>query len=106
MKVLVLNCGSSSIKYQLFDMDKKEMLAKGIIEKIGMHGAFIRNERNDGDTIKLEGEIIDHQSGIDFLLGLLISEKHGSIKDLEEINAVGHRVVHGAEKFIQCAYHR
>jgi acetate kinase len=99
MKVLVLNCGSSSIKYQLFDMDKKEMLAKGIIEKIGMHGAFIRNERNDGDTIKLEGEIIDHQSGIDFLLGLLISEKHGSIKDLEEINAVGHRVVHGAEKF-------
>jgi acetate kinase len=99
MKVLVLNCGSSSIKYQLFDMDKKEMLAKGIIEKIGMHGAFINNERNDGDKIKLEGEIIDHQSGIDYLLGLLISEKHGSIKDLEEINAVGHRVVHGAEKF-------
>jgi acetate kinase len=99
MKVLVLNCGSSSIKYQLFDMDKKEVLAKGIIEKIGMHGAFIKNERNDGDTVKLEGEIIDHQSGIDYLLGLLVSDKHGSIKNLEEINAVGHRVVHGAEKF-------
>ena len=99
MKVLVLNCGSSSIKYQLFDMDKKLVLAKGIIEKIGMHGAFIKNERNDGDTIKLEGEIIDHQSGIDHLLGILVSGKHGSIKNLEEINAVGHRVVHGAEKF-------
>jgi acetate kinase len=99
MKVLVLNCGSSSIKYQLFDMDKKEVLAKGIIEKIGLHGAFIKNERNDGDSVKLEGEIIDHQSGIDYLLGVLVSERHGSIKNLEEINAVGHRVVHGAEKF-------
>ncbi len=99
MKILVLNCGSSSIKYQLFNIDKKEVLAKGIVEKIGLNGAFIKNERNDGNTVKLEGEIVDHQAGIEFLLGVLVSDKHGSIKSLDEINAVGHRVVHGAEKF-------
>lgn len=99
MKVLVLNCGSSSIKYQLFNIDKKEVLAKGIIEKIGLMGAFIKNERNDGDITKLEGEIVDHQAGIEYLLGVLVSDKHGSLKSLDEINAVGHRVVHGAEKF-------
>ncbi len=99
MKILVLNCGSSSIKYQLFNIDKKEVLAKGIIEKIGLMGAFIKNERNDGDIVKLEGEIVDHQVGIEYLLGVLVSDKHGSLKNLDEINAVGHRVVHGAEKF-------
>lgn len=99
MKILVLNCGSSSIKYQLFNTEKKEVLAKGIIEKIGLNGAFIKNERNDGNTIKLEGEIVDHQIGIEYLLGVLISRNHGSLKSLEELNAVGHRVVHGAEKF-------
>jgi acetate kinase len=99
MKVLVLNCGSSSIKYQLFNIEKKEVLAKGIVDKVGLHGAYLKNERNDGNTIKLEGEIVDHQAGIEFLLGVLVSSKHGSIKGLSEIDAVGHRVVHGAEKF-------
>ena len=99
MKILVLNCGSSSIKYQLFNVEKKEVLAKGIIEKIGLNGAFIKNVRNDGNTITLEGEIVDHQVGIEYLLGVLISRNHGSLKDLEELDAVGHRVVHGAEKF-------
>jgi acetate kinase len=99
MKILVLNCGSSSIKYQLFNTEKKEALAKGIIEKIGLNGAFIKNERNDGNTIKLDGEIIDHQAGIEYLLGILISRNHGSMKSLDELDAVGHRVVHGAEKF-------
>jgi acetate kinase len=99
MKVLVLNCGSSSIKYQLFNIEKKEVLAKGIVDKVGLHGAYLKNERNDGNTIKLEGEIVDHQAGIEFLLGVLVSSKHGSIKGLSEIDAVGHRVVHGGEKF-------
>lgn len=99
MKVIVLNCGSSSIKYQLFDMTDETVLAKGIVEKIGLHGSFLKNERNDGDTIKLEGEILDHQAGIEYILGLLISERHGSIKNFGEIAAVGHRVVHGGEKF-------
>lgn len=99
MKVLVLNCGSSSIKYQLFDMENNEVLAKGGIEKIGLHGSFLKNQRSDGDTVKLVGEVIDHQAGIEYILGVLISEKHGSVRSLSEIGAVGHRVVHGAEKF-------
>jgi len=99
MKILVLNCGSSSIKYQLLNMISKEILAKGIVEKVGMKGSFLENERIDGDKVKLEGEILDHQAGIEYVLGVLISEKHGSIKDLDEIEAIGHRVVHGGEKF-------
>lgn len=99
MKIIVLNCGSSSIKYQLFQMDTKDVLAKGVVEKIGLHGSFIKNERNDGDKLFLEGDIYDHQAGIEYVLGILTSEKHGSIKKFEEIDAVGHRVVHGGEKF-------
>lgn len=99
MKIIVLNCGSSSIKYQLFQMDTKEVLAKGVVEKIGLHGSFIKNERNDGDKLLLEGDIYDHQAGIEYVLGILSSEKHGSIKSFDEIEAVGHRVVHGGEKF-------
>ena len=99
MKILVLNCGSSSIKYQLFNMESKEVIAKGGIEKIGLHGSFLKNSRIDGNEVKLVGEIIDHQAGIEYILGVLISENHGSLQDLNEIDAVGHRVVHGAEKF-------
>lgn len=99
MKIIVLNCGSSSIKYQLFDMASREVLAKGVVEKIGLHGSFIKNERIDGDKLLLEGDIYDHQSGIEYVLGILTSVKHGSISNFEEIDAVGHRVVHGGEKF-------
>jgi len=99
MKIIVLNCGSSSIKYQLLDMSSKVLLAKGMVEKIGLHGSFIKNERNDGDKLLLEGEIYDHQSGIEYVLGILTSIKHGSLTNFEEIDAVGHRVVHGGEKF-------
>jgi acetate kinase len=104
MKILVLNCGSSSIKYQLFDINSGSVLAKGIVEKIGLKGSFLKNERFDGDKVKLEGEILDHQSGIEFLLGLLISEKRGVIKSLNEIDAVGHRLVHGGELFQGSCY--
>ena len=99
MKIIVLNCGSSSIKYQLIDMPKGKVNAIGVVEKIGLHGSFIKNERSDGDKVKLEGEIVDHQMGIEYVLGILISEKHGSIKSFDEIDAVGHRVVHGGESF-------
>ncbi len=99
MKILVLNCGSSSIKYQLFDMELGSVMAKGVIEKIGMKGSFMKFVSPKGDKVKLEGEILDHQSGIEFILGVLTSEKYGCIIKLEEINAVGHRVVHGGEKF-------
>jgi acetate kinase len=104
MKILVLNCGSSSIKYQLFDMTSGVVLAKGIVEKIGLKGSFLKNERFDGDKVKLDGEILDHQTGIEYLLGLLISKKRGVIKDLKEIDAIGHRLVHGGETFQESCF--
>jgi len=99
MKIIVLNCGSSSIKYQLFDMTKKESVAKGLVDKIGLHGSYIRHERNGDDPVTLEGEIVDHQIGIEYVLGILTSKKRGSLKSFDEIGAFGHRVVHGGEKF-------
>lgn len=99
MKILVLNCGSSSIKYQLIDMTSGIVLTKGVVEKIGLKGSFIKNERHDGDKVKLEGEILDHQTGIGYILGMMISEKRGVLKGLNEIDAIGHRVVHGGETF-------
>jgi len=99
MKIIVLNCGSSSIKYELVNMPSKEILAKGVVEKIGLRGSVIKHSRNDGLEEKIEGEILDHQQGIEYLLGILISKEYGSLKKMEEIDAVGHRVVHGAEEF-------
>jgi len=104
MKILVLNCGSSSIKYQLYDMPSGHVLTKGIVEKIGLKGSFLKNERFDGDKVKLDGEILDHQSGIEYILGVLVSKKRGVIKDLSEIDAVGHRLVHGGETFQGSVY--
>ena len=80
-------------------MSTTEVLAKGVAEKIGLHGSFIKHERNDAVKVKIEGEILDHQAGIEYILGILKSEKYGSIKNFNEIDAVGHRVVHGAEAF-------
>ncbi len=99
MKIIVLNCGSSSIKYELFDMPSKEVLARGIVEKIGLKGSAIKHKRGNEAEVKIEGEILDHNQGIEYLLGVLSSKEYGSLKSLEEINAVGHRVVHGAEEF-------
>lgn len=104
MKILVLNCGSSSIKYQFFNMTNKELLAKGIVEKIGLKGSFLKFEKPGGEKVMLEGEILDHQNGIEYLLGVLISAKHGCVKNLDEINAVGHRVAHGGEQFSDSAF--
>lgn len=103
MNILVLNCGSSSIKYQLFNIEQKSILAKGIIEKIGLKGSFMKFEKPDGPKVKLEGEVIDHRIGIEYILGVLISKKHGCLNSLSEIDAVGHRVVHGGERFRESA---
>ncbi|MCK5704946.1 MAG: acetate kinase, partial [Cyclobacteriaceae bacterium] len=89
----------SSIKYQLYNIDNKEVMAKGVVDKIGMVDSSLINKRIDGDEVKLEGEIVDHQAGIEYVLGVLISKKHGSVSSLDEIDAVGHRVVHGGESF-------
>ncbi len=99
MKILVLNCGSSSIKYQLFTMTDKSVIAKGGIEKLGMKGSFLKHVRQDGQVIIFEGEIMDHKIGIEYILGILTSEKHGCLKSLNELDAIGHRVVHGGERF-------
>lgn len=99
MKILVLNCGSSSIKYKLFDMESNEVVAQGGIEKIGLKGSFLKFPLPNGDKVVLEGEILEHQAGIEYILGVLTSKKYGVIKSLDEIDAVGHRVVHGGEVF-------
>lgn len=99
MKVLVLNCGSSSIKYQLINMEDESLLAVGLVEKVGMTGSYLQHKKESGEKVIFEGEILDHAAGIEYVLGVLTSEKHGCIKDLKEIDAVGHRVVHGGERF-------
>jgi len=80
-------------------MDTKEELGSGGVEKIGMKGSFLKHKRRDGQKVTLKGEVLEHQIAIEYILGVLTSEKHGPIAALEEINAVGHRIVHGGEKF-------
>jgi acetate kinase len=99
MKVLVLNCGSSSIKYQFIDTEKETWLAKGMVERIGMTGAVLTHQRYDGHDIKIVGEILDHAIAIEYVLGVMLSKNHGVIDFKEDIDAIGHRVVHGGETF-------
>ncbi|MCX6151918.1 MAG: acetate kinase [Ignavibacteriales bacterium] len=99
MKVLVLNSGSSSIKYQFFDTETKEALAKGIVERIGMSSAVLTHAPLGKEKIKIVGEILDHSIAIEYVIAVLLSKNHGVIKDKSEIDAVGHRVVHGGETF-------
>lgn len=99
MKVIVLNCGSSSIKYQLFKMPEQTVIAKGLVDKIGLKGSEIKHQLENGEKVTIGGEILDHAQGIEYLLGILISKKYGCVANLNEITAVGHRVAHGAEYF-------
>lgn len=96
---MVLNCGSSSIKFQLFDMTDRSILTKGVAEKVGMKGSFVKLEKSNGEKVRFEGEILDHETGIEYILGIITSKKHGCVKSLDEIEAVGHRIVNGGEKF-------
>jgi acetate kinase len=99
MNILVVNCGSSTIKYQLIETDSEKVLAKGKVERIGMEGAVLTHKPFNREEIKIASEIIDHIAGIEFVISILLSENHGVIKRKEEIDAVGHRVVHGGEIF-------
>jgi acetate kinase len=99
MKVLVLNSGSSSIKYQFVDTEKKIALANGLVDRIGMTGAVLSHQRYDDNKIKIVGEILDHQIAVEYVLGVMLSKNHGVIDDKKDIEAVGHRVVHGGESF-------
>ncbi|MDP4144707.1 MAG: acetate kinase [Bacillota bacterium] len=98
MKVLVINCGSSSLKYQLIDMNDEKVLAKGLVERIGLKGAILTQKAND-DKYVIEQEMPDHRAAIQLVLNALIDNVHGVISDMSEITAVGHRVVHGGEKY-------
>lgn len=98
MKILVINCGSSSLKYQLIDMSNNGVLAQGLVERIGIDG--ILTQKVDGrEKYVVETELKDHQMAIDLVLKTLVDEKQGVIKSMDEISAVGHRVVHGGEKY-------
>lgn len=98
MKVLVVNCGSSSIKYQLIDMENENLMAKGYLEKIGLPDSFLTHSVN-GEKHRIEQVIHNHEEGIQLVLDQLTHSEYGVISNLSEIGAVGHRVVHGGEKF-------
>ncbi len=101
MKILVLNCGSSSIKYKLFDMDRNLVMAQGGIEKIGLPGSFLKLTAPNGEKVILEESIPEHTKGIEFIIYQLTQGKYACISSLKDVDAVGHRVVHGGEKFNQ-----
>ena len=99
MKILVLNCGSSSVKYKLFNMDSHEVMGQGGVEKLGLPGSFLKFTLPDGEKVILEKELPEHTAAIEFILSILTGKEYGCIESLDEIDAVGHRVVHGAEQF-------
>ncbi len=101
MKILVINCGSSSIKYKLFDMSSRTVLAQGGIEKVGIPGSFLKYTKSNGEKAILEKDVPDHSVGIQWIFDMLTDPKEGCIKSLSELDAVGHRVLHGGDKFTE-----
>ena len=101
MKILVINCGSSSLKYQLFLMPKGECLIKGLVEKIGEKSSFLKQERKDSKKYELTENIPDHTAAFKFLIEAMLNKEAGVINSISEINGVGHRVVHGGEKYVE-----
>lgn len=99
MKILVINAGSSSLKYQLIDMDQKTVLAKGLCERIGIDGSQLKHTPDGRETVILQQHMPDHAAAIKLVLAALLDAAHGVIHSMEEIGAVGHRVVHGGEQF-------
>jgi acetate kinase len=99
MKILVINCGSSSLKYQLINMENETVMAKGLVERIGIEGSVLTHKPEGMDKVKIEQPMKDHKDAIKLVLDVLVDEKHGVIKSMDEIAAVGHRVVHGGEKY-------
>ncbi|MGF6375506.1 acetate kinase [Clostridiales Family XIII bacterium PM5-7] len=99
MKVLVINCGSSSLKYQVLDMEHETLLAKGLVERIGMDGSIISHEKIGMDKVKMEIPMKDHQEAIKQVLDAVQNAEYGVVASMDEIGAVGHRVVHAGEKY-------
>ncbi len=99
MKVLVINCGSSSLKYQLINMEDESVLAIGLVERIGIDGSVLKHEIPGKDKVVIETPMPDHKVALENVMAALVSPEHGAIKSMDEISAVGHRVVHAGEKF-------
>ena len=99
MKILVLNCGSSSIKYKLYDMDNESVLAQGGVERIGLDEAFIKVKLDNGDKRTIMADLPTHKEGVALVFKCLLDEEIGALKSLDEIDAVGHRIVQGGDKF-------
>ena len=99
MNVLVINCGSSSLKYQLINMDDESVLAKGLVERIGIEGSVLKHEKAEQGKVVIEEVMQNHKDAINLVLKALVDPNHGAVKSLDEVDAVGHRVVHGGEKF-------
>ena len=99
MKVLVVNCGSSSLKYQLFNMEDESVLAKGLVERIGIEGSVLNHQPTGKGKVPLTADIKNHTIAIQMVIDALVDKEHGVIASVDEIDAIGHRVVHGAEKF-------
>ena len=99
MKILVINCGSSSLKYQLLDMNGEEVLCKGLVERIGLDGSVIKHEKEGMDKVIIEEAMPDHKKALELVLAAVADKDHGAVKSMDEIDAVGHRVVHGGEAF-------
>lgn len=99
MNILVLNCGSSSVKYKLMEMPEANVLAQGVVEKLGLEDSFLKFKLPNGEKVVLEKHMPEHTVAIDFVLQTLTSQEYGCIKSLKEIDAVGHRLVHGGDKF-------
>ena len=99
MKILVVNCGSSSLKYQLFDMTDESVLAKGLVERIGIEGARIKHTKTGMDSVIRNTEIPNHKVAFKVVVEALLDGDHGVLKSLDELSAVGHRVVHAGEKY-------
>lgn len=99
MKVLVLNCGSSSLKYQLFDMTDEKVLAKGLVDRIGIEGSTIKHTKAGLSPVTTTTDIPNHKIAIRLVTEHLLDRDHGALESLNELSAVGHRVVHGGEKF-------
>lgn len=101
MNILVLNCGSSSIKYKLYNMDSESVLAQGGVERIGLDGAFIKVTLPGGEKKKIMHNMPDHKEGVNVVFSVLLDKEIGAIESLDEIDAVGHRVVQGGDKYCQ-----
>ncbi len=99
MRIFVVNCGSSSLKYQLIDMETQEVIAKGLAERIGIQGSVLNHQPNNGKKITIEEEMPSHKEALKTVIDALTNKDYGVIKSMDEISAVGHRVVHAGEKF-------